>query len=379
MYAKEVLRLYPDKRVKAFDGMAVTADVWESAHDYHRRLLEVHTRFAHGAGILYGLEVIADEPPSRQVFVQPGIAIDHLGRTIILAEQQGFELRAAEGVTYLVLSYSESPPRTEANRGGEDAPRFVLSGYALEALAALPRTPFVELARVHRHSDSNTVSNAEFAELPHVNEIDLRYRVHVGRREESIASMAVVPLSSGAMGHVRGAAHLARALRQNGSHLVVEHAAHLDALSAGHTLAYLVGVEEFRLGSDHMTALYNYHRQGGFIFYESARSATSGDPAGDGAFLELMSSMGIPLHPVAENHPLLSLPHLFAAPPDGFETQGTPRLLAGERVLLSGFDYGSLWQGKRRGRPAGRGEIRSALEFGENIVAFARYSGRRDA
>jgi hypothetical protein len=43
----------------------------------------------------------------------------------------------------------------------------------------------------------------------------------------------------------------------------------------------------------------------------------------------------------------------------------------GQGVILSARDYGCLWQGARRGGPASREEIRAALEWGSNVVAFA--------
>ena len=66
MYESEMMQTYTARRVKAYDGMAVTAAVWDAAHDFHRQLLEVHTSFAQGHGVLYVLEVIAGELADRQ-------------------------------------------------------------------------------------------------------------------------------------------------------------------------------------------------------------------------------------------------------------------------------------------------------------------------
>ncbi len=38
MFSNEILRLFPRKRIKAVDGMAVTAAIWEESHEYHRQL-----------------------------------------------------------------------------------------------------------------------------------------------------------------------------------------------------------------------------------------------------------------------------------------------------------------------------------------------------
>ena len=86
MTEPDFLKDNPTRRIKAVDGMAVTADVWEEAHDYHRRQAEMHARFGHGAGILTGLEVVASDPADTAVYIRPGVAIDHEGRTIVVAE-----------------------------------------------------------------------------------------------------------------------------------------------------------------------------------------------------------------------------------------------------------------------------------------------------
>jgi hypothetical protein len=40
-------------------------------------------------------------------------------------------------------------------------------------------------------------------------------------------------------------------------------------------------------------------------------------------------------------------------------------------IVMSNADYGCLWRGERRGRPAHRGEIRDAHEFGANLIWWA--------
>lgn len=74
---------------------------------------------------------------------------------------------------------------------------------------------------------------------------------------------------------------------------------------------------------------------------------------------------------------MLEDPYLFAALPAGFETGEAGALSLGGladnpgSVVMSTFDYGCLWQGERRGGPATREEIRAALEWGTNLVAYA--------
>ncbi len=370
MYENEILGLFPDRRIKAFDGMAVTADVWESAHEYHRNLLELHARFAHGPGIVYGLDVVAGEPPSSSVYVRPGIAVDAMGRTIVIKKPEGYDLRHMQGIIHIILSHSESLPRADAARD-DDAPRFVHSSYAIEAVQLLPQTPYIELARVRR--TQGVVTNALNSDLPALNEIDQRQRVQMNQAEPTPAQLAVVNLDGRDLGHAVGAGYLARQINQTGMRrVVVESEAQLTPAILNATLVYLVAQEPFRLAQEQLGTLYEFYRQGGTVFYESCRNGLNREPAADASFSELMEAMGLTLQPVPEGHPLLRDPWLFAVPPDGYETQTGGRLLATDGVLFSSYDFGCIWRGQRRGRPAARSEIRSAMEFGENLVALAQ-------
>ena len=53
------LKDFPTHRIKAVDGMAITADIWDQAHDYTRQLLRQHQRWQHGAGLVAGILVTA--------------------------------------------------------------------------------------------------------------------------------------------------------------------------------------------------------------------------------------------------------------------------------------------------------------------------------
>jgi hypothetical protein len=260
----------------------------------------------------------------------------------------------------------------------DDAPRFVFAEYSLEALLALPATPHVELARVRRESGGAAIRNADNPELPTANEIDMRHRASTAAPQVVEATMAVVAMGNKVANHVSGALNLARAAQLGGrTRVVVDAFGQIDRSVLGHTMLYLVGNEAFQLTGEQATVLYEYYKQGGVIFYESCRAHGTGEPAGDASFMDLVAAMGVTLRSPAETDPLFQRPHLFAGPPDGFETQGTSRVLIGDGVIFSSFDYGCMWQGKRRGRAAGRSEIRNAMEWGENLLAFALRRGRK--
>ena len=104
MNIEELLQRYPTKRIKPVDGMAVTSEVWEEAHEYHRQSQGCHALFSHGPGILAGLEVIASDPPDTSVYILPGIAIDPVGQTIVLPQPVAYDIgHEMEGLLYLAF------------------------------------------------------------------------------------------------------------------------------------------------------------------------------------------------------------------------------------------------------------------------------------
>jgi hypothetical protein len=368
---KDLLPEFPTKRIKPADGLAVTAQVWEEAHEYHRQWLRAHDLYAHGPRIVTGLEVIASDPADSSVYVLPGIALDPLGQTIVVTAPVAYDVGQAHGLLYLLLTYEESQPTAGGDQ--EDGPLYLYSQFGLQATLTLPDAPFVELARVRRQSRESPLLDAGKAAHPGPNEIDLRFRQEAPVGRQAPISLAV-SYTGGSTDdkHGRGADYLARALRRSGRQVCVDERVPLASGLEGYTLVYLVGQDAFQLNRDEMNALYACLQNGGTLFLESCRRRTAaGDPPADASFLDLLASMGVQLQEVPPGHRLLVDPYLFAAPPPGFETEGPPRVLVGEGVVLSHSDYGCLWQGERRGRPASREEIRAALEWGENLVAYA--------
>ena len=382
MLTREVLSLFPNKRIRAIDGMAVTADVWEEAHDYHRQLDRLHTILHHGSGIAAGLEVIASDPPDNSVSLLPGLAVDSIGQIIVVPEQRAYDLGAADGHLYLIVSYNESRPQSSGNRVQEDAPLYVQSQYSLEAVSDLPPTPHVELARVWRRDPTAPITLAKDPFTPRANEIDLRYRRTIRPQEKMTASVAVVSMrgTEGAR-HGTGLSNLANSIRLSGiGEVYVDRGVPLVSDLLGYDMVYLVGRDQVQLTNDEMTALYNYWQAGGVIFYESCRRNQSvGDPPADNAFMGLIHAFGMTLTPIESGHSVFAAPYLFAQPPVGFETQGSPQLRVADGVLMSTYDYGCLWRGERRGRPAQRSEIRDAQEWGANLIFWAAAERKRRA
>ncbi len=362
---------YPLRRLKPVDGMAVTAEVWDEAHEYHRQRQRYFALHGHGAGILAGLDVIASEPADSTVYLQPGLAIDAAGQTLIVPQPITYNLgRTASGLFYLVLTYGESAPRPPSGRPPDGAPLYVTSEYTLEALPALPDTPHVELARLRWQGRNAPIRNAKDPAHPGLNEIDLRYRRPVGAVPPPTRSLAVVYLG-GSTGpwHGRGADGLARFVNQaGGQRLAVDEAVALTPGLEAYSLVCLVGHGPFRLSADELKVLYTYWQEGGTLFFEACRRE-AGAGAAEAAFLDVLTSLGVKLTPVTPDQRLMHTPHLFAALPAGYD--GAPSVQIADGVVFSSADFGCVWQGEQRAGATPREAIRSALEWGANLLDLA--------
>ena len=132
------------------------------------------------------------------------------------------------------------------------------------------------------------------------------------------------------------------------------------------TLIYLVGQGSFELNPGQMNFLNNYVRRGrGTLLIETV------DQAAEAVFLNILKTIELSPGPLTAGHRLLADPYLFAVPPAGFETEGKPAVLVNEGVILSTFNYGRMWQGEWRDGVPSREQIRSAQEWGGNIIAYA--------
>ncbi|MBN1937900.1 MAG: DUF4159 domain-containing protein [Anaerolineae bacterium] len=387
MSKEEVIRKFPGKRISPFDGMAITAEVWAEAHEYHHSSQQVHALFSHGPGILIGLDVMASDPPDSSVYILPGIAMDALGQTIVLHEPVAYDLGHSYGFLHLLLAYDESRP--QAGNKEPAGSMYICTQFSIEARAALPDTPYVELGRIWRQDRDTPIRDASNPELPVLNEIDLRFRQIVSAKLPQALSIGVSYVGGGAnTRHAQGVGHLARFLRQSGlCHTWIDEGVAIDDNLNRYVLLYLVGQDRFQLGQDELKALYAYLQQGGTVFFESCRSNTiEGEPAADTSFADVLASFGLKTEVLPVDHRMLIEPFLFAAPPPGFETGGGGEIRVGEGVIWSTLDYGCLWRGVRRGQIAPRDEtratreeIRAAQEWGSNVIAYALARRRQSA
>lgn len=371
MSLQELIKNFPIKRIKPLPGMAVTADVWEEAHQYHRQYQGYLTLLSHGAGIVAGLEVIASDPPDTSVYVLPGVAIDPAGQVIVLPQPIAYDIgHDIEGAIHLLISYNESQPRTDNGDQKEGGPLYIRTEFSITAQTTLPDEPRVELAQIWRSSREAVFKDASVPAAPGPNEIDLRFRREVGAPPEiEVAVSYLGNVSDKKQG--QGMNFLAQAINQTGRDYVrVEDDIKIGPSLLTKSLVYLVGQGRFELDQNEMTGLRNYvRRRRGTLLIESL------DSQAEDSFQNFLSDKELAVEVIPSGHPLLTQPHLFSTPPIGFETHGSPKLLVGDGVIFSTHSYGLLWQGQRRGGPASREEIRTAMEWGSNIITYA--AGRR--
>ncbi|MBN2145900.1 MAG: DUF4159 domain-containing protein [Anaerolineales bacterium] len=372
MGINDLIQLFPSKRLKPIDGLAITSDVWELAHEYHRQSLRFHTILYHSWGIVTGLEVIASDPPDTSIFILPGIAVDAQGQVIILPKPVAYDIGTEmEGMLYLLLSPEESLVKPEKGRTQEGMPSFLRAEFSIAAREVPPDSPYVELARVLRASRNAPFLDADNPFQPASNELDLRYRRHVDTPHE--LSVAVCYLGEvDEKNHGQGAATLAHTLGHTTSfRITVQDDLPLAPGIENNALIYLVGQGKFKLSPGQINGLANYiRRAGGTLLIESI------DNKARVAFLDSLTAMEIETVAIPAGHRLLSIPHLFPAPPSGADLGATPEVLVGEGVILSNANYGRLWLGKANGSLS-REHLRSAVEWGQNIIAYAANRYRR--
>lgn len=369
----DFLKNYPNKRIRAIDGMAVTSEVWEDAHHHHRQAQRFHNLYSHGNGIVTGLQVIASDPADTAVYILPGVAVDSAGQMIVITEPTAYDVgRQVEGLLHLVLTYGESRPRSEgAQSTQEGAPLFVHSEFSVQALPATPSTPYIELARVKRQGRAAALTDAQDAAHPGANEIDLRWRQTSTPTVRETVGVAVVYAGMAERQHGEGWLNLARAVTHHTQYtVVVDDNTLLTAGLADYALICVVAQRAFQFSPEEQSALQAYVQNGGTIFLESCRRATTSAPGSDQSFQELISAFGIKVADASKaGQVLLKQPNFFSGLPAGYDPAGT--LLAGGGVVMSTLDYGCVWAGEQRGGAASREAIRAATELGENLIGYA--------
>lgn len=360
------------KRVNPFMGLMIDAQTWGDSHDYHRMVNQAHHLAMHGWGIVTGLEVDSANPADRSVWIRPGVAIDPEGRLIIVAQPFRYQITTEKaGLMFLVLMFREIPTQPAISiEDGSEKPSRLLEAYAIYERDRLPDQPHVELARVLLTADKKAaLKDPADPTAPRDNEIDGRYREQAGIRPGPRATIGLWKPDSedeAMKGQLAGTARLVSALSASSIEWRLRRRDHLggaeEPLDAD--LLIMPVTPKVSINQAEGNMLDVFLDGGGVLLLETAGAGAEAQ--------KVIASVAqaVKRKPAAinRNHPLLTSRHTFTAPPLGAVAG---QLVEGDGLLVSTADYASAWSGGTDKKPLDRGDIRTAVEFAENMLAYA--------
>jgi hypothetical protein len=352
------LSLFPKTRIKPYDGMSVTADVWTQAHEEHRKARQAHDVLFHGPGIITGLDVQANDPPDQYVFISPGVAVDEAGNIIVLDEPVAYDFGAkAEGSLYLLLGHGER------ESGGVDKDvRQIHSEFVVAARSSLPKRPAVELARVHISEVGKPIRNPENAAHPAIGELDLRFRAQVGPQARRKVHIGLFNFGREVQDVLAGWRFLAVECERSSSYrLILDGNLSASADLTAYDLVYLSAKGSFNPEGAAVKSLQAYLKQGKVLLAEAL------DEQAGKSFAKLFEQLGQKPAPLTANTPLLETPFLFAEPPLG-ASPGS--LQASKQLVFSTSGYSLAWAGKLPFEARSRTDIRNTHEWGINLIRY---------
>ena len=179
------LQIKPLERLVVNDGLLLTAQLWQQAHDYHRQRQNIYYQSLHQPGIVSGLGVCLIEPPTeiaglykdkRWLEIQPGIAIDAKGNPIVVPQPLAFRISSEAPkkdflTVYVVVEYVDPEHLINNNR------QFIQETFRINEKTTPPEANEIELCRIllEKGSDVELLVNTDVFN-PRANNLDLRYR-----------------------------------------------------------------------------------------------------------------------------------------------------------------------------------------------------------
>jgi hypothetical protein len=364
---KDNYGLFPKKHILPYDGMSINANVWDEAHNYHSQVQNAHQYFLHGMGIVVGLDVVASDPPDNIVFVLPGVAIDTSGKMIILSEPVAYDLgEKINGKLHLFLLHREvkiQAAKTEEN----NVPAYMQDEYVIVARTDELDTPHVEIARIHRETVKSAIHDAAQANAPRANEIDLRFRKFVcpPPSEQVLAGVSYLGKAT-EKNYDQALIHLIKPLaNESPYHLIVENDVPLDESLFNYQLIYLLATNTARLDKKQAETLQNFIQNDGKILVEFSEQVSEEHA------VELLKPLGVALTKLTPAHPVFQAPYLFSQSPQGSLSQdGVVLWQAEPGILCTNGSYGAAWRGQAQQPALNRELIRSAIEWGVNLLVY---------
>ena len=350
--------LFPRMQVKPFDGMSITAEIWDQAHEEHRQMLRAHNLVSHGGGIITGLEVVANDPPDQYVFISPGVAVDPTGNVIVVPEPVAYDFEStAPGPLYLLLGQGER----EVGGVGNEA-KYSQAEFVIAARTSLPKRPSVELARVTLSAAGMPIHNAGDPLHPAADAIDLRYRLQVGPVQVQKVNVLVTALEKDEADLLKGWDQLGKFSQMASKyHIIVDGEEQLPQDLSIYDLVYMGGKGNYSLSASQVKSLASFIEQGRTLMLEPV-SASAQE-----ACQKMLKKLDLkPVKP-DDDSPVFSTPFLFAQAPAGFSGN---QIEVGKNILYSTAAYARSWAGKAASGVASRSDIRSAHEWGLNLISL---------
>ncbi len=109
-------QLFQLSRLRAFEGLCLTAKDLQDEQTYHRRNLQRHVLYMHGHGIVQGLQVEIEQRKDRYVAViQAGYGVTRIGQGVLLPEAVAvpLEVPRQDGEYMLWLFHVEGADETD--------------------------------------------------------------------------------------------------------------------------------------------------------------------------------------------------------------------------------------------------------------------------
>ena len=366
------------QRVAAHDGLAIDAGTWTDAHAYHQTAQRFHARVLHGTGIVAGLRVVATEPASRAVILQPGVAIDHDGNVVRVPQPLRLEIPSAEpGALCLALRFAESP----VDAGNGNPPNRVAEAY--QFLAYPPPVPplDVEVARIDIQDARSSIGPAADEWEPAAGEIDMRFRRELRPQTTDTLTIGQLALADQSLNgiHRLGLINLVHDLAATAP-FVTQFIGDVKAEDAAGQcdLLYISGAGEWRPTPREGAHVLAYLRGGGIAFAEPCAELESKKQENGrfvSSFQRLMSDLKYGLTELSPSHRLFRSRYVFGLPPEG--ASGHAKISGRDNIILNPNDYGCCMQGGMTGTPLGREIIRGATEFATNVAWYAAGSSTR--
>ena len=167
-----------------FFKMFLTDQDWNQRHSYHTDKQRLHNIAMHHDGIVEsyksGLMVRQRQRPELSIIVDPGYAIDTLGRDVVLEESKVLRISRDEFyfpcTVYVVARYAEDVVEQQRMKDGSRMPRYFGETCEVDVVARELKEHEVMLAKIRITEDAYKITDARDPFEPDFNEIDLSLR-----------------------------------------------------------------------------------------------------------------------------------------------------------------------------------------------------------